>query len=472
MAQPDDQIAAAGGPRLAVLDVVGLTRRHLESGAMPRLAAFARRHGAGSFRETFPALTCPAQSTFLTGSDPSAHGIVGNGWFDRSLAEVHFWKQSNRLVCGKKIWHELERRRPGAAAAHLFWWYAMGAEVATIMTPRPMYPADGRKLFDIYTQPPELRFQLQSPAQLGPFPFHAFWGPRAGLASSAWIADAARRVEREQHPALSLVYLPHLDYPLQRHGPDWPGLAAELAAIDGVAGALAEEFEAAGLRVVVLSEYGITAVRRPVALNRLFREAGWIAIREELGRELLDPGASRVFAVADHQIAHIYVNDSRLRGEVRERVAACPEVEAVLDPADAGWEPGSAAAARAGDLLAVARPDAWFSYPYWLDDSRAPDFARTIDIHRKPGYDPCELFIDPALRWPLARVGWFLLKKKLGLRGLLELIPLDAGLVRGSHGRRAGDPLDQPVYLGPNANRVARDTDVRDALLELLDAGA
>jgi predicted AlkP superfamily pyrophosphatase or phosphodiesterase len=454
--------------RLAVLDVVGLTRRHLESGSMPRLRARADRLGLATFPPTFPALTCSAQSSFLTGQSPAGHGIVGNGWYHRELCEVQFWKQPDALVQGRKIWHRLRDARPGATTAKTFWWYNMYSEVEHALTPRPMYPADGRKIFDIYTTPPETRFEIQRADQLGPFPFRHFWGPAAGIESSRWIADSARWIEEKHRPTLQLVYLPHLDYPLQRSGPDDPGTAGELAAVDDLVADLADWFEARDVGVVILSEYGITPVSRPVSLNRALRRAGWLTVKDELGLELLDPGASKAFAVADHQIAHVYVQNGLPLSEVKALLAREPGVAKVCEPSEFGWTPDTVAGQRAGDLIVLAEPAAWFTYYYWLDDQRAPDFARTIDIHRKPGYDPCELHIDPALRFPKLKILSFLAKKKLGLRGLLEVVPLDPTLVKGSHGLVTEEPLDQPVYLGPGAADVSSDTDAAEALAGLL----
>ena len=429
--------------RTAILNVVGLTGKLLDSGNLPRLAAFARDGTRLTVRPAFPAVTCTAQATYLTGLPPSGHGIVGNGWYDRSLAEVQFWKQSNRLVAGRKLWEDLRMERPGFTCANLFWWYNMYSTADYSITPRPIYRADGAKVFDIASQPAGLRPEIKR--DLGEFPFPAFWGPRAGIASSQWIADAARWVEERHSPDLQLVYLPHLDYNLQRLGPDPAAVAADLRAIDEVAGGLIDSLEARGVEVAVLSEYGITAVDRPVYLNRVFRQRGWIAWRDELGTEAFDAGGSRAFAVADHQVAHVYVNDPSILAEVRAVLEREPGVAEVLDA-------GAQAArglrhARAGDFVAVADARSWFAYYYWQDDARAPDFARTIEIHRKPGYDPAELFVDPRLRWPAWRVAGFLLKKKLGLRALLDVIPLDATLVRGSHGRVPDDAGDQPVLL-------------------------
>ncbi len=429
--------------RVAVLNVVGLTQSLLGEHT-PQIRAFAQRGRRAIIAPAFPALTCTAQATYLTGQRPAQHGIVGNGWYDRALAEIQFWKQSNHLVTAPKLWEDLRRTLGGTfTCAQLFWWYNMYAAVDYSLTPRPIYRADGGKIFDIYGAPSTICSEVKS--ALGDFPFPTFWGPLAGIASSRWIAGSARWVEERHQPALSLVYLPHLDYNLQRLGPSHPAIAADLRQIDEVVGGLISFFEGRGVEVVLLSEYGITQVDRPVYPNRLFREQGWIAVRDELGTEVLDAGASKVFAVADHQIAHVYVNEPHLLSAARTLLEKQPGIDRVLG------KPEQAALgidhARCGDLLAVADARSWFAYYYWLDDSRAPDFARTIDIHRKPGYDPVELFIDPKLSLPKLRIARFLLRKKLGFRALLDVIPLDATLVRGSHGRIPENEDDWPVLI-------------------------
>jgi len=457
--------------RTVVLNVVGLTRGLLPS--MPRLAAFAREGYATTIRPAFPAVTCTAQSSYLTGLTPAEHGIVGNGWYDRDLAEIHFWKQSNHLVRGEKLWDKLRARDPSFTCAQLFWWYNMHAAVDWSITPRPLYPADGRKIFDIHTGPLTLRPEIKK--DLGEFPFPSFWGPAAGIESSSWIAAAARWIEEKHQPTLNLVYLPHLDYNLQRLGPRDPKIGDDLRLIDDIAGELIDFFHARDVQVAVLSEYGITEVDAPVHLNRVLRRHGWLSIKDELGLETLDCGSSRAFAVADHQIAHIYLNDPAIESQVRAAIEAEPGVERVLDAA-AQKELGMRHA-RAGDLVAIAKPRSWFTYYYWLDDAVAPDFARTIDIHRKAGYDPAELFLDPKLRWPKLRIAAFLLRKKLGLRGLLNVIPLDATLVRGSHGRIPEDENDWPVLLleknaAPSSSGPITPADVHATLLRLVDPPA
>ena len=470
--------------RLAVINVVGLTEG-LIGEHTPRIAAFRARGAGTRIVPAFPAVTCTAQSDYLTGRKASEHGIVGNGWYHRELAEVQFWKQSNHVVQGPKLWDAL-REAAGAAGervtvANCFWWYNMYSRVDYSITPRPMYPADGRKFFDVYAWPYELRTEVKK--DLGEFPFFGFWGPAAGVdspqgaadAASRWIAESAKWIENKHSPTLNLVYLPHLDYNLQRHGPYDaagglnPKIHRDLREVDAIVGGLLDFFAGRGVAVVLLSEYGITNVDRPVHLNRIFREQGWLTVKEELGREILDAGASRVFAVADHQVAHVYLNDASLAGPVRSVLERTVGVERVLGRAEQAG--AGIAHERAGDLIAVASDRAWFTYYYWQDDARAPDFARTVDIHRKPGYDPVELFLDPAIRFPKLKVARRLLQKKLGFRMLMDVIPLDATLVKGSHGRCPENPQDWPVFItqepGGFTGSVMESTEVFGQLLRI-----
>lgn len=424
--------------RTVVLDVVGLSGGLLGEHT-PNLTALARRGAVRELGTVLPAVTCPVQATFVTGTPPAAHGIVANGWYHRDLAEVLFWKQSNHLVGGDKLWDELRRRDPDATTAMLFWWFNMYSSVDVSVTPRPIYWADGLKVADFYTHPGPLHDVLRD--RLGDFPLFDFWGPRAGIKSSEWIARCARLVYDTRKPTLTLVYLPHLDYDLQRLGPDHPGIPAQLRAIDAVAGELIDHVEKDGARVVVLSEYGITAVSGAVHVNRALRRAGLVEVRAELGCEKLDAGASEAFAVVDHQIAHVYVRRRERIAEVRALLAELDGVDAVLAADE--LRAAGLGHARSGELVVVARPDRWFTYYYWLDDARAPEYARTVDIHRKPGYDPVELFTDASP----AKVAWVLLKKKAGMRYLMDVIPLDASRVKGSHGRLPARPADAPVLI-------------------------
>lgn len=452
---------------VVVLDVVGLTPRMLAH--MPRLAAFAERGSRARLDPAFPAVTCTVQSSMLTGLPASGHGIVGNGWYFRDTGEVHLWRQHNALVRGEKVWDAARRSHPGYRVANMCWWYAMGAATDLLVTPRPVYHADGRKSPDCYTRPPELHDRLVG--ALGGFPLFSYWGPGAGITSSAWIARAARQVLAEDRPDLMLVYLPHLDYDLQRHGPAGPEAAAAAGAVDDVLAPLLDACLASGAVVVVLSEYGITPVARPVDVNRALRRNGLLEVYQQAGMEYLDPWTSRAFAVADHQVAHVYVRDPADLPAVRGVLAGLPGVESVLGAA--GKAELGVDHERAGELVCVAEPDAWFTYYYWLDDGRAPDFARGVDIHRKPGYDPAELFLDPADRLVKARAAAALLRKKLGLRYTMSVVPLDPAPVRGSHGRLpAAEATDAPVLLCSAAGAVPERlpaTDVKDLLLRLAE---
>jgi predicted AlkP superfamily pyrophosphatase or phosphodiesterase len=428
-------------PTIVIL-VVGLTPRHLGPHT-PRLSALASAGAMRLLRTVTPAVTCAVQATFMTGGLPREHGIVGNGWLFRDLMEIWLWRQSNKLVAGEKIWEAGKRRDPAFTAANLFWWYNMAASHEFGVTPRPIYKSDGRKLPDCYAQPAELRDELTR--ELGPFPLFQFWGPGTTIASSRWIADAALHVRRSRSPTLTLVYLPHLDYDLQRFGPGDERIARSLAEVDAVAGGLVADADRDGARVIVLSEYGITRVTTPVHINRALRQAGLLRVRVEDGGELLDIPQSRAFAVADHQIAHVYVAEPGLIEEVRRIVAGLAGVERVLDRAE--QEELALDHPRSGELVALSRADAWFTYYYWLDDRNAPDFARLVEIHRKPGYDPAELFLDPAIRFPKLAIGWRLAKRALGLRTLMDVIALDPSLVKGSHGRPTETAADGPLFI-------------------------
>ncbi len=478
---------ASGCARTVVINVVGLSARHIGVNT-PRLRELARSlGGARALRPDFPAVTCTSQSSMLTGLSPREHGVIANGWFDREQGEARLWRQSNALVRGEKVWDKAKTRNSKCTTANLFWWFNMNSTCDFTVTPRPIYTHDGRKIPDISTQPAALRDTLQN--NLGAFPLFDFWGPRAGIRSSDWIARAAIQVMREHDPALTLIYIPHLDYVLQREGPNSPNLAAELREVDRIVGGLLDECAARNARPIVLSEYGIEAATQPVYVNRALREAGLLTVRDELGRDALEPMMSPAFAVCDHQIAHVYVRDTSspptnssnnpelISSEhashiqrVAKVLAALPGVESVLDrAAQAALQIDHQ---RSGDLVVTAQPGAWFAYPWWLDDARAPDFARCVDIHKKPGYDPCELLIDPAITLPALHVAKFKIARALGFRASLQLTPLNASLVKGTHGRAQLAPGFEPVVLAENILLPDKDfvscQDISDIILRHL----
>lgn len=394
-----------------------------------------------------PGVTCTAQATILTGTLPCKHGIVANGWYFRDLAEVWLWRQSNHLVQGKRLYDVAREQDPSYTVAKMFWWYNMYANVNWSMTPRPSYPADGRKVFDSYSQPSTLRDELQ--AKLGVFPLHRFWGPGADIRSTRWIADASVEVMKSNRPSLTLVYLPHLDYNLQRLGPTDPRLAEDIRLVDTEAGKCIAAAQEIGADVIALSEYAITPVSRAVHINRLLRRHGYVTVRREpLGWETLDCGASRAFAVSDHQVAHVYIQQPQDVKAVKLLLSQADGIDVVLDRGE--QQQFGLNHERSGELVAIAAENSWFTYYFWEDDSLAPDYARTIDIHRKPGYDPVELFIDPAITFPSLRIVSRLARKFLGFRYYMDVIGLDATIVKGSHGRLptpGREAQEAPIFI-------------------------
>lgn len=429
--------------KTVVLDIVALSPRVIGEHT-PFLKNWIASKKQAVIEPVLPAVTCSAQSVYLTGKWPTENGIVGNGWYFQDECEVKFWRQSNKLVQAEKVWDVLRKENPGFTVANLFWWYNMYSSADYAVTPRPLYPADGRKLPDCHSQPMELRERLQ--AELGQFPLFTFWGPNTTIESSKWIAEAAKKVEEWYNPTLNLIYIPHLDYNLQKYGIDFSKISKDLREVDNLAKDLITFFENRGAEVLLLSEYGITSVSKPIHLNRIFREKGWIQVKNELGLETLDAGTSAVFAVADHQVAHVHVNDHSKLAEVKALLEKTPGVEKVLDAQ--GKKDFHIDHARSGDLVVIADADSWFTYYFWLDDAKAPDYARCVDIHRKPGYDPVELVLDPAIKIPILKIGSKVLKKKLGFRYLMDVIPLDATLVKGAHGRIPESDLDKPLLVG------------------------
>ena len=423
--------------KTVVIDIVGLSSSLINEHT-PFLKKYTAEKGLNTIEPMLPALTTSVQSTFITGKWPAEHGIVGNGWYDRMDSEIKFWKQSNKLVLGEKIWERAKKIEPSFTCSKMFWWYNMYSGADYSVTPRPNYLADGRKLPDCYSQPAELRDELQK--KLGQFPLFKFWGPATDISSTQWIADASIYTDKKYDPTLTLIYLPHLDYCLQKYGQDLSAIGKDLSEIDKIVEQLVNHYASKDTRIILLSEYGITNVDRPVHINRELRKNNLLGIRTERGLELLDPGTSKAFAVADHQVAHIYINDPAVTSQVRQLLEKLPGVQLILNKEE--QRQYHIDHERSGDLVVVADERSWFTYYFWLDDAVAPDYARVVDIHKKPGYDPVELFMTSK-----ARAGYKLLRKKLGLRYVMDVIPLNAGLIKGSHGRMVTDKVFHPVLI-------------------------
>ncbi|NIJ53456.1 alkaline phosphatase family protein [Dyadobacter arcticus] len=415
--------------KTVVIDIVGLSA-NLIGGHTPFLSNYLKNKYLTPIRPVLPAVTTTSQSTYITGKWPSENGIVGNGWYDRDDSEVKFWKQSNKLVKGEKIWDAAKKLDPKFTCSKMFWWYNMYSTADFSVTPRPQYHADGVKAPDCYSYPPELRDKLQK--DLGQFPLFSFWGPNANIKSTKWIADASIWVDERHDPTLTLIYLPHLDYCLQKFGPDFAKIDKELKEIDDIVKGLIEYYEAKNAKIILLSEYGINPVNNPIHINRILRNEGLISVRTERWYELLDAGICKAFATADHQIAHIYLNEPTVKEQVINVLKKTPGIDLILDrEAQKAYHINHE---RSGDIVLVAKPDSWFTYYYWLDDAKAPDYAHLVDIHRKPGYDPVEMFMDPKNPLIKLRAGYKLARKLLGFRYLMDVIPLDATLIKGSHG--------------------------------------
>jgi len=454
---------------LVLINAVGLTPRLLSHA--PRLSALGWHV---PMRDIVPSVTMSAQATLLTGQPVEKHGIVGNGWLFRDTNEIRFWQQSNRLIQTEPLYATARRRAAEQGrtftSAKLFWWFNQGADVDISVTPKPHYAIDGNKAFGITGNPEGYTDELER--KLGSFPFHTFWGPMAGLPCTKWIARCAAEVLSDKRPDLTLVYLPHLDYDPQRFGPSGCNMAKQVKQLDDACEPLLSAAKKAGARVWVVSEYGHCDVSKPVYVNRVLRAAGLLSVRKGPFGEQLETYQSRAFAVCDHQVAHVYVRDVSDISRTKDLLATLPGVARVL----AGEERAEVGLRheRAGELIVLSERDAWFAYPFWLDDALAPDYARAVAIHHKPGYDPCELFLDPAIRLPKLKLASKLLSKKLGFRMTMDVVPLDATLVKGSHGLVAADPQDGPLFVsdGDKPEGVLGMTSIRDRVLGALDLGA
>ena len=426
---------------LILLTIPGLREKDLA--AMPRLRAMTAAGQSATLVPSFPCVTCPVQANMTTGRLPAAHGVVGNGFYWREKRQVEMWTSPNDCIERPQLWDLLSHVEGAVTSAVWFAMHSVGAEADFICTPKPIHNPDGSESLWCYTRPIEFYGELRD--ELGHFPLQHFWGPMANIRSTAWIVQSAAVAARRWLPDFFWIYLPHLDYAAQKLGPDSPAAAAALGELDAEIGKLHEAMtEAYGsdLLWLVAGEYAITPVDHVSYPNRVLREAGLLEVCDKDGGEVIDFAASKAWALADHQFSHVFVTgaDQSTIDRVAGLFRSHPGIADVL----VGHERGRYAMdhARSGEVILVSAPNSWQAYYYWLDDAKAPAFARTVDIHRKPGYDPVELHADMATR----------------------SIPLDAKLIRGSHGAPAVDPAQQTVLLAsrpilPEGKTLA-DTDV------------
>ncbi len=419
----------------------GLRARDLEH--MPRLRALADRGACADLVPTFPCVTSPVQASMLTGRPPAQHGIIGNGFYHRERGVVELWVGRNDLVTGDQLWDALAARGISQAA-----WVAQNIKDAAadyIVTPEPIHHPDGRTESWCYSKPADLYDQLWN--DLGHFPLMHFWGPFANIKSTEWTINAALWLLQRKRPRFNYIYVPHLDYEAQKHGPDSAQQIQACREADEQLGRLFDGVAALGIdnaAFVVVSEYAMTNVSRVIYPNRLLRDAGLARIEQRDGCELLDVNASTAFAVVDHQFANIHVRDPHAIDAVVgifESVDGIARVAHGADRQRIGMDHP-----RAGEVVLVCEPDSWLAYYWWHDPAKAPPFARTVDIHNKPGYDPVEMFLDPATRQT----------------------PLDATLVRGSHGAPAESPEQFGAVTVSEAGLLQDDGRIRDTAIRPL----
>lgn len=427
--------------------VPGLRRDDVQR--MPRLQSLVADGDCGELVPSFPAVTCPVQANMTTGSPPSEHGVIANGSYDRELQHVEMWTEANDCIGRPQLWDILQRHQPDTTSAVWFPLHSKHCGADFVCTPAPIHNPDGSESLWCYTRPESLYGDFLD--DLGHFPLQHFWGPMSNIKSTAWIVESAVQAAERFRPNLFYVYLPHLDYAAQKFGPDSEQAQTALTELDEEFGKLVDGFAAAyGDQKplwLVASEYVITPVDHVCYPNRRLREAGLLVVREEADGEHLDFAASRAWAMADHQYSHVFVRDrdEATIGAVKELFANAPGIAEVLVSED--YPRYDLQHENSGDLVLVSTPNSWQAYYWWLSDEHAPAYARTVDIHRKPGYDPVEMYWDPDVKG----------------------IPLDATLVQGSHGAPATDPAQRGVLLsserGVFVERPLADTDVADIVL-------
>jgi predicted AlkP superfamily pyrophosphatase or phosphodiesterase len=393
-----------------LLDIVGLEQKHLDSGLLPNISKVIEDGEVAKLEPTFPAVTSTVQSSILSGKYPRDHGIIANGLYDRSTFNVSFWEQSSSLVQAQRVWDQVKQTNAKKTAV-LFWQNTMYANSDIVVTPRPIH-LDDRMVMWCYSKPVGYYEKLKE--KFGEFNLASYWGPLASPKSSEWIGSAAEYTLESERPNFLFVYIPHVDYSAQRFGTGAEQVRSDLKKADEIVGRLVQKSIDLGIRdetqFIILSEYAFNDVTGAVPINLVLRDAGLLLVRAIEGKEYLDFEYSKAFAMVDHQVAHIYIKDGYEK-ETRKALETASGVDRILD--SSGKKDLAIDHERSGELIAIAARDKWFSYYWWYEEDKAPDFARKVDIHRKPGYDPVELFIDPKTK----------------------SIPLDSSLVKGSHGR-------------------------------------
>lgn len=439
-----------------LLSIPGLRRQDLAQ--MPNLRQLTAAGDAATLTPSFPAVTWVVEANMLTGKLPAEHGVIGNGFYWRDKQEVEMWTAWNDKIQQPQIWDLLHQRDPKLRSAVWFPMLSKGCGADYICMPAPIHNPDGSESLWCYTKPVELYGTLRD--TFGHFPLKHFWGPLANIQSTAWIADSAGWAMQQYRPDFFYIYLPQLDYAAQKSGPDSPAALKAVTELDEVLGKLVATGNAAYSDTkplwLIASEYVITPVDHVTYPNRVLREAGLLAVKQEAADspgELIDLAASQAWALVDHQFSHVFVKnpDAAAIAKVAQLFRGQTGIAEVL--AGDARKKYALNHERAGDVVLVSAANSWQAYYYWLDDSRAPKFARTVDIHQKPGYDPVELHFDFATK----------------------SIPLDATLIKGSHGAPATTDAQRGVLLSSRsdvlASQLLKDTDVCEIVLNAVSGG-
>jgi len=397
--------------RIIVIDIVGLESKHISEQTTPNIFKISQTGETRELQTVFPAVTCTVQSSLLSGSYPEVHGIISNGLYDRQHYSVSFWGQSSNLVQADRIWDVIKMHQNDSKTAVLFWQNTMYSNADFVLTPRPLHMED-KMIMWCYSKPPGSYEKLSD--KIGKFDLTWYWGPLVSKRSSEWIEMATEYVLENEKPNFLFTYIPHLDYSFQRNGTSYKDLKDDLRFVDELVGKLVKKVSSLGMledtQFIIFSEYGFTDVNSDIPLNSIFRENDLVAVREIEGNEYLDLEHSNAFAMVDHQVAHIYVKEN-YSNQVTKILEGIKGIDMILD--NNLKQQFRINHQRSGDLIAISNKDKWFSYYWWFDQLKAPSFSRRVDIHRKPGYDPVELFFDPSTK----------------------SIPLNGKLVKGSHGR-------------------------------------
>lgn len=397
--------------RIIIIDIVGLESKHISEQTTPNIFKISQTGVTRELQTVFPAVTCTVQSSLLSGSYPEVHGIISNGLYDRQHYSVSFWEQSSNLVQADRIWDVIKMHQNDSKTAVLFWQNTMYSNADFVLTPRPLHMEDKMVMW-CYSKPPGSYEKLSD--KIGKFDLTWYWGPLVSKRSSEWIEMATEYVLENEKPNFLFTYIPHLDYSFQRNGTSYKDLKDDLRFVDELVGKLVKKVTSLGMledtQFIIFSEYGFTDVNSDIPLNSTFRENDLVTVREIEGNEYLDLEYSNAFAMVDHQVAHIYVKEN-YTNQVTKILEGIKGIDMILD--NNLKQQFRINHQRSGDLIAISNKDKWFSYYWWFDQLKAPSFSRRVDIHRKPGYDPVELFFDPSTK----------------------SIPLNGKLVKGSHGR-------------------------------------